>query len=513
MSSDADDSVAPLLQGADDDLDDDKEATRWRSINAALEAVDESEPLARRGASDDAASDDRRTAVVLVCTNLTNLCCHSVFSVLASFFPQEAALKGMSQGTVGAVFAAFALASFLVASLTGGAMSRHGQVRIYTCGVALASASTVLFGAAVLLPSGWPFAAWCFSMRILQGVGSALAETATYAIIAGLGGNTTFFLGVSEISTGLGYIVGPALGGHLFTLGGFAAPFVVLGAAVLPAAVIFATFMPPDQRRERRGGEGPADLPLRELLRNPQVALMAVAATLGNSDYAFLEPTLGAHATSLGLATSPETIGALFSVLVVAYTLACPLIGIYAARSRFGPRLVVVTGLCVQLVAFLLVGPSPAVFGSPPSRSGTGTGPAMVMAQMVLALCLFGAGSALSVTPVMDDMMLSCGEAAERAVNSLSSLLASAFSLGQMIGPMLGSHLSSRIGFPHACTLMSCAIGVHLVAIRLGDTLAPRDLGRSNKTATRRTEVQLVLEKAAQDAAHSYTELSRDEQI
>jgi hypothetical protein len=39
----------------------------------------------------------------------------------------------------------------------------------------------------------------------------------------------------------------------------------------------------------------------------------------------------------------------------------------------------------------------------------------------------------MSMTPVMDDMMNSCGDLAGASVNSLSSILAASFSLGQMV--------------------------------------------------------------------------------
>lgn len=45
-------------------------------------------------------------------------------------------------------------------------------------------------------------------------------------------------------------------------------------------------------------------MPLGDLLRNPQILLIAVASVLANSDYAFLEPTLGDHAKALGIATT-----------------------------------------------------------------------------------------------------------------------------------------------------------------------------------------------------------------
>ena len=168
--------------------------------------------------------------------------------------------------------------------------------------------------------------------------------------------------------------------------------------------------------------------------------VIAVAAMLANSDYAFLEPTLGDHAAAHALASTPDAIGVLFSVAMTSYTLSCPLIGMLAKRERFGPRAVIVSGLLLQLLGFLLIGPSPFF-----KLDGLGMG------QLVASLLLFGVGESMSMTPVMDDMMRSCGEYADESVNALSSLMASAFSFGQMIGPLIGSALTSRAGWP-GCT-------------------------------------------------------------
>merc|ERR1719152_757779 len=78
------------------------------------------------------------------------------------------------------------------------------------------------------------------------------------------------------------------------------------------------------------------------------------------------------------------------------------------------------------------------------------------------------------MTPVMDDMMRSCGEDADESVNALSSLMASAFSLGQMIGPLIGSALTSRASFPWAATLMAVGLLGHVAVIMLVDTWRPR---------------------------------------
>ena len=77
-------------------------------------------------------------------------------------------------------------------------------------------------------------------------------QTAAYAIIADLDPeNISFYLGITEISTGLGYMVGPALGGWLYSIGGFTMPFLVLGTLLLPTAAIIYFKVPPEMFRVR----------------------------------------------------------------------------------------------------------------------------------------------------------------------------------------------------------------------------------------------------------------------
>jgi len=45
-------------------------------------------------------------------------------------------------------------------------------------------------------------------------------------------------MGFYEISTGLGMIVGPLLGGWLYSIGGFGLPFYVVGGMMLLGAIM-----------------------------------------------------------------------------------------------------------------------------------------------------------------------------------------------------------------------------------------------------------------------------------
>ena len=127
-------------------------------------------------------------------------------------------------------------------------------------------------------------------------------------------------------------------------------PFLVLGFLLLPTAGLIYYYLPLDRRGSKDGDEeGGREVPLRTLVRNPQILVIAITAMLANSDYAFLEPTLGDHARDNGLADSPDYIGVLFSVASISYTISCPVIGILAQRDRFGPRPIIVTGLLLQV--------------------------------------------------------------------------------------------------------------------------------------------------------------------
>lgn len=51
-------------------------------------------------------------------------------------------------------------------------------------------------------------------------------------------------MGFYEISTGLGMIIGPLLGGWLYSVGGFALPFYVVGGMMLFGAALNLYLVP-----------------------------------------------------------------------------------------------------------------------------------------------------------------------------------------------------------------------------------------------------------------------------
>ena len=159
----------------------------------------------------------------------------AVFSLLAPFYPDVAANNGLSEGTVGFIFAIFALMVMLVSPYLGVKMGEIGSRKMMIYGLALLSVSTVAFS---VLDSIDPVHSTIFLvvsvlLRILQGIGAAGSETASYALAAQLyPDDLSYAVGVMET------MYGQALCGFGCLLAFGCEVSVVLAIAVLWVVVL-----------------------------------------------------------------------------------------------------------------------------------------------------------------------------------------------------------------------------------------------------------------------------------
>ena len=315
-------------------------------------------------------------------------------SILSPFFPRVAQQAGVTGSVIGIVFASFPASMVVAAPCSSSLIKRHGAPTIYVCGLAIVALGIYCFAAAgAALGDAGTFSVLCIIFQLLQGVGAACAESASYALIGTLAGpRLTTVLGVAELAEGGGYMAGPILGGALYSAtNSFAAPMLVTASLLVACACgsvcVFVfrggggrTPSPPRDRggiellsvggqgsirsiRSDHGAEVDADVeePVAfcSFIRKPQIAIVLLMCALASSTSAFLEPTLGDHAFAMGLVKDTGEVAALYAVQSAAYMLACPLAGLLADPERVGPRRVMLAGFALQPIAFLLIGPSP----------------------------------------------------------------------------------------------------------------------------------------------------------
>ena len=137
----------------------------------------------------------------------------------------------------------------------------------------------------------------------------------------------------------------------------------------------------------------------------------------------------------------------------------CPVAGWMS--ERFATKLPMFIGLSLLSVALLLLGPSPLTLMEPN------------VAVQLVALCMLGAGVSLAIIPTFPDQLKSSAHLGTASQATVAGLSAASFSLGEVVGPVIGSMLVEVASFEWACTALSFACmavlgcGWFLIAIRV----------------------------------------------
>lgn len=103
------------------------------------------------------------------------------------------------------------------------------------------------------------FITLAFTIRIIEALGNAAFLTASFAIIAKeFPNNVSVTFASLETFFGLGLIVGPMVGGVLYSFGGYYLPFVTLGLLLFLTAIITMCILPKHEgavQQESSNGE------------------------------------------------------------------------------------------------------------------------------------------------------------------------------------------------------------------------------------------------------------------
>jgi predicted MFS family arabinose efflux permease len=234
-------------------------------------------------------------------------------------------------------------------------------------------------------------------------------------------------MGITMAGSGLGTLLGPAIGGVLADALGFEAPFVVVSVCAAAVAWVVWRVVP------TTGLPGERDATA-TLLRDRHTQLTFALVCAGMGSVALLQPTLPPY-LSHTFALGPLGTGLLFSTALVAYALASPWAG--RVSDRIGARRACWLGLVGCAVSLPLVGVATS------------------MVAMACALACVGVAVGLLLTPCMPLF----AEHADRLVPG-SFLTAYLFynvavAVGLLVGPYLGVELTTRMGM----TTSLCALG------------------------------------------------------
>ncbi|EEC19456.1 conserved hypothetical protein, partial [Ixodes scapularis] len=129
---------------------------------------------------------NRNQKLTLFCLCLVNFTSYLSYSVIAPFYPQEAARKGMREAVSGFVFSVYALTMMIFSPIFGKLVPILGTRFIFFNGIFFAGASNILFGLLDMAESTLTFTLLSFLVRIFEALGASAFSTASYAIVLNL---------------------------------------------------------------------------------------------------------------------------------------------------------------------------------------------------------------------------------------------------------------------------------------------------------------------------------------
>jgi multidrug resistance protein len=357
-----------------------------------------------------------------------------LYYLLVPLLPRYARDLDLNPMKVGILFGSYAvallLATFPVAVLT----DRYGRRAPMLWGLAGLAATTLVFAVSKQY--------WLLVLaRSLQGIAGAATWLPGMALLAdhfpseGRGRA----MGTAFAAANLGVLLGPPLSGLLDQHLGPSAPFL-LGAGLVALDAAGRVFLLPEVEPVR----GPR-LPFRQLLSNPIIRLFAGAMALGSALWGLLESTLPLDLDHR-FALSPALIGLCFAAMALAHTFTSPLMG--QLSDRIGRGKVLRMGLLLCLLLLPL--------------------PALLPRAWMVVLAMMGLGGAASFvmspcSPAVADQVELLGS---QSFASAFSILNLAYSVGLMVGPLVGGALVQGLGLPIALGICGLGFGAYLLTTR-----------------------------------------------
>lgn len=211
------------------------------------------------------------------------------FGIVLPLLPFYADRFGASGTEVGALVLVYSLIQLFMAPFWGRLSDRIGRRPVLILGLAGSAVSYVAFAFA-------PSLVWLFVSRVLAGIGGSTIPVAE-AYIADITppARRAAGLGLIGAAFGLGFTVGPALGGALSTVG-TAAPGLLAAALCGGNALLALAFLRESLAVDARAASAPAEefgLPrLLRLARDPHVLQVLAVYFLFSVAWSVLQPTL-----------------------------------------------------------------------------------------------------------------------------------------------------------------------------------------------------------------------------
>ena len=280
-----------------------------------------------------------------------------------------------------------------------------------------------------------------FLLRISHGVCSAIIGTLVYSLTISLAdeNETQTSIGNLEIGWSLGTAFGPLFASLFYRLGGYSAPFILLG--LLLYVSVYITFKI-DSRKLNKDEESDENPPFASFLVYPEIFIILFALIINMIEVTFYFPCLTNHLTN-NYKLSISNASLFFIIPIIPYAVIIQFLD--NISSKFGIYLTFTIGFSLLSFGPLLLYPCPPVPKSLISIFlgfliiGSGSSPVFVLGLVALAKNIAKIDSNIDELTAND---------ISSAINNLT------VSIGDFIGPIIGGFLTSHCNFKVCCFII-----------------------------------------------------------
>jgi len=356
------------------------------------------------------------------------------FGIVLPLLPYYAETYGASSFAVGALSASYSLMQFLFTPVWGRLSDRFGRRPLIMLSLAGSCTGFLIFGLGRTLPL-------LFVGRMVAGIAGAIIPT-TNAYIADVTTpeNRAKGMGLIGAAFGLGFILGPAIGGLLAPYG-YDKP-ALLASLMAGLNLVFAYFKLPEslneENRRRAESRGFKLRALFEALSHPRIGLLLILFFVVTFAFSNMEATFGLLNEHVYGLTARQT-GYLFTYIGLLMSL---MQGVVVGRIvlHLGERNCIALGTFTMIFGLGLLPFAPSI----PVYCG------------ILTLMAFGAG--VNNPSISALLSRSSDEDEQGGIMGIAQSLAS---LARILGPMWGGYTFDGLGHPwpfiSAALLMSVA--------------------------------------------------------
>ncbi len=383
------------------------------------------------------------TVPFILITAFLNLAGVGIINPVVPFIAGQYVARADGAFTVALLFTTYSLCQFIAVPTLGALSDRYGRRPVLLVSLLGSAVGYFIFGLGGAL---WML----FLGRIIDGLtGGNIATIYAYGADITEPQDRTRFFGLLGASAGMGFVVGPALGGLIYNLTGSTAAPLYFAALVTLANTIWGFFVMPEvllpERRDTSIDLARLNpfVQLRNVLVLPQLRLLLVGVFLWTLAFAMLQSNLS-YLTEDRLNWSPDATSAIFFVIGLMGIITQGML-IRRLLPRFGEARLAIGGFLSFIVGFLLI----AVVAL------TGVAPILFVAVVFTAL-----GNGL-ITPSITGLLSQAVTMREqgRVQGGNQSVQA----LGRVLGPLWGGTVYGKLG-PSA-PYLSGAVGLTLAVL------------------------------------------------